>query len=46
MRVFFYLYCPSELVKEITSFKLEPGVDVDFEVRDSNPKRGIIINNY
>jgi small subunit ribosomal protein S20e len=26
------LYCPSELVKEVTSFKLEPGVDVNVNV--------------
>ena len=40
----FDLYCPSELVKEVTSFKLEPGVDVNLEVMGSNPKRGTIIN--
>ena len=45
MRVF-DLYCPSELVKEVTSFKLEPGVDINFEVLGSNPKRGTIINYY
>ena len=43
MRVF-DLYCPSELVKEVTSFKLEPGFDVNFEVLGSNPKRETIIN--
>lgn len=26
------LYCPSELVKDVTSFKLEPGVDVNVNV--------------
>ena len=26
------LFCPSELVKEVTSFKLEPGVDVNVNV--------------
>ena len=45
MRVF-DLYCPSELVKEVTSFKLEQGVDVNFEVLGSNLKRGTIINYY
>ena len=42
----FDLYCSSELVKEVTSFKLEPGVDVNFEVLGLNPKRGTIINYY
>ena len=26
------LFCPSELVKDVTSFKLEPGVDVNVNV--------------
>ena len=45
MRVF-DLYCPSELVKETTSFKLEPCANINFEVLGSNPKMGTIINYY
>ena len=40
----FDLFCPSEFVKEVTSFKLEPSVDINFEILGSNSKRGII--NY
>ena len=47
MRVF-GLYCQSELVKEVTSFKLETGVDVNFEcsVRIRKGEPLLIIFNY
>ena len=45
MRIF-SLYCPSELIKKVTSFKLEPYVDVNFEVLGSNPKKATIIKYY
>ena len=40
----FDLYCPSEMIKEITILKLESGVDTKFEVLGSNLKRRTIIN--
>ena len=42
----FDLYCPSEMIKEISLFKLESGVDVKFEVLSSNLKRRTIINYH